>query len=741
MTPKPDQGKDAEELLKAANDAAGHARILYVTLMLFLLYCAITAVSVTDEQLFRDGPIAIPLLPEAKVPVSVFFLVAPILALLLHLDVLLHFHGLAEKVRSFDRSAKNQFSKNPERLRHRFAGFPFLAWLTAPTSLPRWVRWLYGVIVYATLVVAPLGVLLLMQVLFLKYQSVETTWVHRLVILGDCALVWKFWPRLTATKPQPLNWPRHPYLAAILRVVYPYKRVRCLSLAIAGASLSFVTVIGEPIDWIIWGPMREREIDLDLGPTNSYFPLPLDWRRLRLQERFLTANSLTPEKQNEARHPEENVFGPALKGIEGVNLRGRNLRFIDLTDGAVPKGDFRDADLSYARMSGADMKMARFNNSKIVGGDLKNSNGAGSVFHHANLLGANLSNANMMVSDFSKATLDLSDLSGVQFLGSDLSYTRARASRIIDSNLSLMELSGNFSNGKQKFDVPRMGETDLSFSLIVNSDFVVITTIYPYNSEIPPIDDHRTTLPLNTLEKPDSYLRFTYSLIRKLSTDNFSIFNGNKFISCYIVIFTERSPGKDYACGQNFSESANLSILNDGIVIFSENLDNISRSLERLSPYNALKIEALEKLKHYKVKKYSEYNFSCMGKYFECSDNTPTSKVPPNSSENPYMNIYWESLKKIEPENYFIMVEKFICSFSHADLPLSAVMRLKNTLTVWMGDKPVPQSPNGGDWPGFKAEALNTIERINSSDCQIKFGQKTDEFGLRQRLERFLNRP
>ena len=196
----PESGKDAEELLKAANDAAGHARILYATLMLFLLYCAITAASVTDEQLFRNGPIAIPLLAEAKVPVSVFFLIGPWFALTLHLVVLLQFHGLAEKVRSFDLSAERLLPKGREHLRQCFAGLPFLAWLSSPASLPHWVRTLYGVIAYITLVLAPLCVLLLMQLIFLKYQSVEITWMQRLAIATDCIFIWLFWPLLIPRK-------------------------------------------------------------------------------------------------------------------------------------------------------------------------------------------------------------------------------------------------------------------------------------------------------------------------------------------------------------------------------------------------------------------------------------------------------------------------------------------------------------------------------------------------------------
>jgi hypothetical protein len=64
----------AGELLQSVNDNAANARTIYVSYILLALYIFITVGSTNDEQLLRDGSIAIPFLNNVNLPVSRFYL-------------------------------------------------------------------------------------------------------------------------------------------------------------------------------------------------------------------------------------------------------------------------------------------------------------------------------------------------------------------------------------------------------------------------------------------------------------------------------------------------------------------------------------------------------------------------------------------------------------------------------------------------------------------------------------------
>jgi len=89
---------------------------------------------------------------------------------------------------------------NPEEddnFRLLLTNFPFVQ-LLAGTSNARqgFLRGLLAAIVWITVVLAPLVLLLLMQLQFLPYHSSFVTWVQRITILIDLALLWYFWPRI-----------------------------------------------------------------------------------------------------------------------------------------------------------------------------------------------------------------------------------------------------------------------------------------------------------------------------------------------------------------------------------------------------------------------------------------------------------------------------------------------------------------------------------------------------------------
>ena len=56
--------------------------------------------------------------------------------------------------------------------------------------------WLLRGIAWSTLVLAPVLLLMLMQIQFLPFHSTFITWSHRLALLADLALIWWLWRKI-----------------------------------------------------------------------------------------------------------------------------------------------------------------------------------------------------------------------------------------------------------------------------------------------------------------------------------------------------------------------------------------------------------------------------------------------------------------------------------------------------------------------------------------------------------------
>jgi hypothetical protein len=191
----------AETLLTSINEVAASTRNLFVTLLLFMLYIAITAASTTDEQLLRDSAIAVPLLPAANVPASSFYGIAPLLLLILHLELLLNLDRLCIRMRMF-REVKARLRKYElPFLISQLSSFQMVQWSLG--SNERIIRALTGTIMFLSTAFAPLLILLDLQYAFLAFHSTPITTLQRSVVAFDALLILAFWPRLMKARHDP----------------------------------------------------------------------------------------------------------------------------------------------------------------------------------------------------------------------------------------------------------------------------------------------------------------------------------------------------------------------------------------------------------------------------------------------------------------------------------------------------------------------------------------------------------
>ena len=174
------------------------SRNLWLAFLSFGTYLAVAVGSVTHKELFLESPVKLPLL-NVDLPLVAFFWVAPLLFIIFHAYLLLNLSLMVDNVHRYNAMMKDADLKPEEEddFRLLLTNFPFVQ-LLAGTSYSRrgFLGWLLRTLVWITVVFAPLVLLLAMQLQFLPYHSQPVTWVHRVVIFLDVALLWVFWPRI-----------------------------------------------------------------------------------------------------------------------------------------------------------------------------------------------------------------------------------------------------------------------------------------------------------------------------------------------------------------------------------------------------------------------------------------------------------------------------------------------------------------------------------------------------------------
>lgn len=175
-------------LADSINDTARMARNTLTAALLVSLYLGVTLISSTDENLFRNGQVV---LPQVGVGVSVVqsYIFAPPLFVFLHVQALFLLNVLAGKVRAYRDALEDE--EVPEGRRREYwnwlSAFAFVQVFERQHSVwhpSRLLTWL-------TTNVVPLALLFAIDVSFVRYQSLEITWVHHGLFLADLvAIAW-----------------------------------------------------------------------------------------------------------------------------------------------------------------------------------------------------------------------------------------------------------------------------------------------------------------------------------------------------------------------------------------------------------------------------------------------------------------------------------------------------------------------------------------------------------------------
>ena len=189
---------DLQALRDAVVDAASVGAGLWLSYLFVLFYFAIAAGAVTHRDLLLEDPVKLPFL-NVELPLKAFFILGPLVFLIVHTYVLLHFVLLAGKIGAFPRELQDQVYGDDRRaqLRRQLPSNIFVQSLAGPREVREGpVGSLLWLIIGISLVAGPIALLLLFQLQFLPYHSGWTTNWQRIAIVIDLTLLWTLWPSI-----------------------------------------------------------------------------------------------------------------------------------------------------------------------------------------------------------------------------------------------------------------------------------------------------------------------------------------------------------------------------------------------------------------------------------------------------------------------------------------------------------------------------------------------------------------
>ncbi len=455
--PKPDppafaaKAGDLDALSTALSEAASVSGGLWLSYLFVLFYLLVAVAGVTHKDLLFEAPVKLPFL-NVDLPLTGFFWLGPVLFLIVHAYVLLHFVMFAGKVAAFDAALRAQIPDLTVRtqLRRQLPSNIFIQFLAGPRDirdgLTGLLLWLIALI---SLVIGPVALLLYFQLQFLPYHSEAITWLQRIVVVIELALVWRYWPAIGLR--DGIGPDHAPSQRRVLVDRIQRGGTLTAMVAVSGGSVLLIfgiaTFPGETLEQALRQaghiPLRDSLVAGVVDPVERR-PTSYWSNRLVLPSLDVT-DSLKLNTEEKIAAVAETI---SLRGrhLEGAVLIGANLRKADLTATHLQGAWLDGADLRGARLGCAtsiSQEAARDRTpdvercTRLEGASLKNMDLKGQSFAQLYLDGASFDQ-----SDLRGASLDAAHLARASFWGANLDKATLRGARMTEVTLTGATLRG-----------------------------------------------------------------------------------------------------------------------------------------------------------------------------------------------------------------------------------------------------------------------------------------------------------
>jgi uncharacterized protein YjbI with pentapeptide repeats len=418
------KAKDLGALRDAVVDAASVSAGLWITYLFALFYFAIAAGAVTHRDLLLESPVKLPFL-NVELPLKAFFILGPLVFLIVHGYVLLHFVLLAGKIGAFHLELQAQIFGDDARarLRRQLPSNIFVQSLAGPREVRTGIiGFLLRLIIEISLVAGPIALLILFQLQFLAYHSEWITSWQRIAVLIDLVLLWILWPRIARGE-----------TTGLVRSDFKRVKVRAWLLVSLLPFLLVVTIATFPGEWL------EKLPPVRLIPTTwEAWTLPSVQAIQTARSGWATLHELlvAGEVNYVTGRPQSlwsNVLVvPNFEVGDRLSLRGRSLEGAALAFAHLRNADFTGASLAHANLGGADLREAKFDCEETAGGipgflpigrkskDIECAQLQGADFALARLQGASFDGAQLQGTFFAGAQLQGVNLDNAQMQGSEL---------------------------------------------------------------------------------------------------------------------------------------------------------------------------------------------------------------------------------------------------------------------------------------------------------------------------------
>jgi len=447
-------------LLEAVNSSSDAAHTAWLIFLALMTYLTVAVAGVNHVSLLLDKAVPLPIL-QVSVPLTQFFQFASVILVLLHLGVVGQLVLLARKTLEFDQAIRllELTDRRTHPLRLELHNFFFVQAIAGPHRSVVMSAFLHTMS-WLTLVILPVLLLLYIQFVFVPYHDVDITWIHRVALSVDIAmlvLIGVFLLRAEAS-----------FFSAFWRSArgHPVSLIATGMVMLLTAYLSFfvATIPGETLDRAgramsghgmaedVFGA-RQRQV--------AGFAMPLltpraDGTLFGFHRNLVVVDTdLVVDKDVSA-------------GEASLNLRGRDLRYARLDRSDLHQADFTGADLSGASLMGADLRGVRMScsdlNELLLGADREAArcvNARRANFSRADMTAARLIGIDLRGAKLEEAKLEAAELSSALLTGANFASAK----------LEKAELVGGVQAQGANFLVASLQGADLTGAQLQFADF------------------------------------------------------------------------------------------------------------------------------------------------------------------------------------------------------------------------------------------------------------------------------
>jgi uncharacterized protein YjbI with pentapeptide repeats len=490
------RAKDLGALRDAVVDAASVGTGLWLSYLFVLFYFAIAAGAVTHRDLLLENPVKLPFL-NVELPLKAFFVLGPLVFLIVHAYVLLHFVLLAGKVGAFGTELEAQIGRDDvkARLRRQLPSNIFVQFIAGPREVRSGViGFLLRLIPQISLVAGPIALLVLFQLQFLPYQNEWITSWQRVAVVIDLILLWILWPPIARGETARLDWndfKRLKVLAWLAVSILPVLLVCTIATFPRERLENLPSLPLVPTAWPKWSPEgvqaeklppqdqpskmspRDQSPKMTQGDQSQLAELRLKIAAVLESMKFTSLHELlVAGKVNYVTGRPKSLWsnvlvlpnfeigdrvkfdaeGKTVISSDAVSLRGRSLEGAVLVLAHLRKADFIGAQLANANFSQADLREAKFDcglnpavvefEKDIICTRLQGAWFVGAQLQGASFAGAQLQGALLWDSQLQGALLRDAQLQGASLMAAQLRGASLRGAQLQGASLQYAQLQG-----------------------------------------------------------------------------------------------------------------------------------------------------------------------------------------------------------------------------------------------------------------------------------------------------------